>query len=291
MSKYSEFVKAYMAKHKMNWACAVCEIKKGNLYKKGKIKDTSRRKNFDTPNKNEEEESDPEMDMPLDELVAKDLTSANKRAKDLTSADKRVLPAPPVRIPHLGTLGSLPIELGMMIQDFIRPTEEMLTERRRKIEKDILDYANGEAKKYRKFKAIKISVFELHPRFTTGWSYGETGDAGGLLPDYLEYVKSELDRYDAVFKKHFLEIEERLHTEIPASVLEPSTRDMRLPYDDIRYRKGRKAEPVMQDIIKRFRKWLEKSVREAQLLKRSIKKIPRDLESKVDSILEEEEEE
>jgi hypothetical protein len=252
MSKYSEFVKAHMAKHKMTWSCAVCEIKKENLYKKGKAPEKKARKPV--------EEYDPEMDMPLDELVA----------KDITSADKRVLPAPPVRIPHIGTLGSMPVELSRLIQDFVRPTEEMMNERPKKITKDMIDYAGREFKKYRKFKAIYNSVFELPPQFTEL----DLGVVGGN-PDYLGYVKSELARYSLIFKEHIIDIEIKAHMVTPLSWSEPSVEDMR---------KAKFRTSIGKEEVKSFRRWLEKSVREAQLLKRSIRGFPKGLEARRDKV-------
>jgi len=322
MSKYSEFVKAHMAKHKMTWSCAVCEIKKDNLYKKGKAPEKKAPEekapekkiiNISKKRKTKPVEDDeippgirtgtgfsdglPNNDYRVKQWK-KEVSFGHTTSMEHTSVDKKVLPAPPVRIPHIGTLGALPIELGSMIQDFIRPTEEMLTvERKRKLEQDILDYVSGEAKKYFKFKMIYKSIFELHPRYTSEWAFGKdetfiSGEevGGGHIPDYLESVKKEMNKYDAVFKKHIREIKKKLHTKIPKKALEPSNYDMSpVRYNDTRYRDRLLLRSTVQDIIKSFEKWLEKSVSKAQLLERSIEKIPQDLESKVDLLLEKEE--
>ena len=43
MTKYSDFVKSYMAKHGKTWNCAVCEIKKSGAYEKFKKGDTDKK--------------------------------------------------------------------------------------------------------------------------------------------------------------------------------------------------------------------------------------------------------
>jgi hypothetical protein len=279
MSRYSEFVKAHMAKHKMTWSCAVCEIKKENLYKKKAPEKKAKKRNVDTPNKNVE---DDEMDMPLSELI-----KPKKKAKkiiveddeippgirtgmgfsdglpnnfgDMTSADKKVLPAPPVRIPSINTLGAMPIELSAMIQDFIRPTEKMMTERadgkRKKETHDIEYYADREAKNYREFKALKQGFQELT---RDEWEYAKT--------KYKE-VEKEFDRYDKIFRQHFEEMGRKLNVHVPRDVLKPTRDDMigkRFVF------RGR--DSTKNDMEKDLKKWLSKTIMEAQRLKRNIKK-------------------
>lgn len=133
MTKYSDFVKRYMKENGKNWNCAVCDIKKGDLYndfKKGE---------------NKQIKSDMEMmgaedrDAPA---LAKKIIIKKKRLRIVGQKKVKTLepsPIPPPMAlepadPNTRTnmaLGSMPELLGAMIQDFARPTEDTIIRRRK----------------------------------------------------------------------------------------------------------------------------------------------------------------
>ena len=288
MSKYSEFVKAHMAKHKMTWSCAVCEIKKDNLYKKGKApekKAPAKKKGYIGMNREPVEDdvippgirsgtgfSDglPNNDYGVKQYK-KEISFGHTTSMEHTSVDKKVLPAPPVRMPSLGTLGSLPIELGSMIQDFIRPTEQMLKDiadakekekrdklnkQKKKLKADIEYYAEREAEKYREFQGIY-----------RGFKDVDREDREQAPEEYAETL-AEFKRYDGIFKEHFEDMEEFLNVEVPkyGDMFKPTY------FQTERYRfHGRDDSKEAKK--KDFRIWMSKMIKKAQQIKRSIKEI------------------
>ena len=290
MSRYSEFVKAHMAKHKMTWSCAVCEIKKENLYKKGKApeKKAPEKKiiNISKKRKTKPVEDDeippgirtgtgfsdglPNNDYRVKQQV-KEVSFGHTTSMEHTSVDRKVLPAPPVRIPHIGTLGTLPIELGSMIQDFIRPTEQMLKDiadakekekrdklnkQKKKLKADIEYYAEREAEKYREFQGIY-----------RGFKDVDREDREQAPEEYAETL-AEFKRYDGIFKEHFEDMEEFLNVEVPkyGDMFKPTF------FQTERYRfNGRDSSKEGKKLY--FRIWMSKMIKKAQELKRSIKEI------------------
>ncbi len=282
MSKYSEFVKAHMAKHKMTWSCAVCEIKKDNLYKKGKApekKAPKKKKGYIGMNREPVEDDEIPPGIRTGTGFSDGLPNNDYRVKqqvkevsaDYTSADKRVLPAPPVRIPHIGTLGALPIELGSMIQDFIRPTEQMLKDiadakekekmkklnkQKKKLKADIEYYAEREAEKYRQFQGIY-----------RGFKDVDREDREQAPEEYAETL-AEFERYDGIFRQHFEDMEEFLNIEVPTygDVFKPT-----FFQTEIYNFSGRDSSKEGKKLY--FRIWMSKMIKKAQEIKRSIKKI------------------
>ena len=285
MSKYSEFVKAHMAKHKMTWSCAVCEIKKENLYKKKAPEKKAPEKKIINISKKRKTKPVEDDEIPpgirTGTGFSDGLPNNDYRVKQLvkevsfghtTSADKRILPAPPVRIPSIGTLGALPIELGSMIQDFIRPTEQMLTEiadakekekmkklnkQKKKLIFDIEYYAEREAVKYRQFRGL----YE-------GFKDVDREDREQAPKEYAEVAK-EFERYDKIFRQHFDDMEQFLNIEVPRDSLKPKPVDV--PLESRYVFRGRDSSKEGRK--KDFKIWLSKSIKKAQELKRSIKEI------------------
>jgi len=107
MTKYSDFVKSYMAKHGKTWNCAVCEIKKSGAYEKHKKGGTEKKEV--APSRN--------VSIPIPLSV------------EQASQVKTIAPSP---IPAAAALVEKPVIrksaplvmpeiLGQMIQDFARP--------------------------------------------------------------------------------------------------------------------------------------------------------------------------
>ena len=139
MTKYSDFVKSYMAKHGKTWNCAVCEIKKSGAYEKFKKGDTDKKE--DAPVKYVPVKY---VRKPLPFTVgdiARRVYEAEQRDL-LASQVKTIAPSP---IPAAAPLVEKPVIrqptaplvmpeiLGKMIQDFARPTEDTLIKKRQEI--------------------------------------------------------------------------------------------------------------------------------------------------------------
>ena len=118
MSKYSDFVKSYMAKHGKTWNCAVCEIKKSGAYETYK-KGGTEKKTVSASRK---------VSMPVQPNV------------EQASQVKTIAPSP---IPAAAPLVEKPVIrqsrplvmpelLGAMIQDFARPSQTYFTEKQRR---------------------------------------------------------------------------------------------------------------------------------------------------------------
>jgi hypothetical protein len=137
MTRYSDFVKRYMKQSGKNWNCAVCDIKKGDLYndfKKGEDKQIK---------------SDNEMmggeDMDAPAKIKKKVIRKKKLVRVVEQLGVNTLepsPIPPPMAlepadPNTRTnmaLGEMPELLGAMIQDFARPTKDTLKRRRQELQ-------------------------------------------------------------------------------------------------------------------------------------------------------------
>ena len=110
MTKYSDFVKSYMAKHGKTWNCAVCEIKKSGAYEKFKKGDTD--KKTVTPARN----------------IGNPIPFSVEQASQVKTIAPSPIPAaaPLAEKPAIRQSAPLvmPEILGTMIQDFIRPQKE-----------------------------------------------------------------------------------------------------------------------------------------------------------------------
>jgi len=135
MTKYSDFVKSYMAKHGKTWSCAVCEIKKSGAYEKYKKGDTEKKEV--APAKY--------VRKPLPFSVGDIARRAHEaQQRDLIASQvKTIAPSPiPVAAPLVERPAIrqptaplvMPEILGKMIQDFARPTEDTLIRRREELQ-------------------------------------------------------------------------------------------------------------------------------------------------------------
>lgn len=135
MTKYSDFVKSYMAKHGKTWSCAVCEIKKSGAYEKYKKGDTEKKEV--APAKY--------VRKPLPFSVGDIARRAHEaQQRDLIASQvKTIAPSPiPVAAPLVERPAIrqptaplvMPEALGKMIQDFARPTEDTLIRRREELQ-------------------------------------------------------------------------------------------------------------------------------------------------------------
>ena len=133
MTKYSDFVKRYMKENGKNWNCAVCDIKKGDLYndfKKGENKQIK----SDMEMMGAEDRDAP---APAKKIIIKKKRLRIVGQKKVKTLEPSPIP-PPMALepadPNTRTnmaLGSMPELLGAMIQDFARPTEDTIIRRRK----------------------------------------------------------------------------------------------------------------------------------------------------------------
>ena len=121
MTKYSDFVKRYMKESGKSWNCAVCDIKKGGLYKDFK-KGESKQIKSDMEMMGAED-----MDAPAKRLFIKKKRLRVAGQKQVKTLDPSPIPPPMALEPADSrtrtnmALGSMPELLGAMIQDFARP--------------------------------------------------------------------------------------------------------------------------------------------------------------------------
>jgi hypothetical protein len=125
MTRYSDFVKRYMKQSGKSWNCAVCDIKKGDLYKGFK--------------KGEDKQIRSDMEMMGGEdrdapAPAPKIIKVKRGRRPVLPGQKKVKTLEPSPIPppmalepaNLNTktampLGVMPEDIGKMIQDFARP--------------------------------------------------------------------------------------------------------------------------------------------------------------------------
>ena len=134
MTRYSDFVKRYMKQTGKNWNCAVCDIKKGDLYKGFK--------------KGEDSQIKSDMDMMGGEdrdapkiikikIKRRPVVSGQVQGETLQPSPipppMSLEPANPNTKTDI-TLGEMPELLGKMIQDFARPTEDTLVIKRQELQ-------------------------------------------------------------------------------------------------------------------------------------------------------------
>ena len=109
MSKYSDFVKSYMAKHGKTWNCAVCEIKKSGAYETYKKGGTEKKTVSASIN----------VSIPVPFNVEQ-ASQVKTIAPSPIPAAAPLVEKPAIRQPTATLV--MPDDIGMMIQDFIRPT-------------------------------------------------------------------------------------------------------------------------------------------------------------------------
>jgi hypothetical protein len=123
MTRYSDFVKRYMKQTGKSWNCAVCDIKKGDLYK-GFKKDEDKQIRSDMEMMGGED-----RDAPAPVKKKRKLRIVGQ--KKVKTLEPSPIP-PPMALepanPNTRTampLGVMPEILGQMIQDFIRPESKI----------------------------------------------------------------------------------------------------------------------------------------------------------------------
>jgi len=121
MTKYSDFVKSYMAKHGKTWNCAVCEIKKSGAYEKHKKGGTEKKEV--APSRN--------VSIPIP-LSVEQASQVKTIAPSPIPAAAALVEKPAIRQPTAPLV--MPELLGAMIQDFARPTEDTLIRRREELQ-------------------------------------------------------------------------------------------------------------------------------------------------------------
>ena len=133
MTRYSDFVKQYMKESGKNWNCAVCDIKKGDLYKDFK-KGENKQIKSDMEMMGAEDRDAP---APAKKIIIKKKRLRVVGQKKVKTIEPSPIP-PPMALepadPNTRTnmaLGSMPELLGAMIQDFARPTEDTIIRRRK----------------------------------------------------------------------------------------------------------------------------------------------------------------
>ena len=121
MTKYSDFVKSYMAKHGKTWNCAVCEIKKSGAYEKHKKGGTEKKKV--SPSRN--------VSIPIP-LSVEQASQVKTISPSPIPAAAPLVEKPAIRQPTAPLV--MPELLGAMIQDFARPTEDTIIRRRQELQ-------------------------------------------------------------------------------------------------------------------------------------------------------------
>jgi len=135
MTKYSDFVKSYMAKHGKTWNCAVCEIKKSGAYEKFKKGDTDKKEV--APVKKYVRKPLPftvgDIARRAYEAEQRDLMASKVKtiAPSPIPAAAPLVEKPAIRQPTAPLV--MPEILGKMIQDFARPTEDTLIKKRQEL--------------------------------------------------------------------------------------------------------------------------------------------------------------
>ena len=128
MTNYSDFVKRYMKESGKSWNCAVCDIKKGGLYKDFKQGESKQIKS------DMEMMGAEDMDAPAKRLFIKKKRLRVAGQKQVKTLDPSPIPPPMALEPADSrtrtnmALGSMPELLGAMIQDFARPSQAYLAE-------------------------------------------------------------------------------------------------------------------------------------------------------------------
>ena len=167
MTNYSDFVKRYMKESGKNWNCAVCDIKKGGLYKDFKQGESKQIKG------DMEMMGAEDMDAPAKRLFIKRKrlrVAGQKKVKTLVPSP---IPPPMALEPADSStrinmaLGSMPELLGAMIQDFARPRAP-------------------EGEKAGRLKAIIMYGYALLER---RFIYGKQSDKVKFSPEQLKIVK------------------------------------------------------------------------------------------------------
>jgi len=190
MTRYSDFVKRYMKKTGKSWNCAVCDIKKGDLYKGFKKDEDSQIK------------SDMDMMGGEDRDAPKIIKIKIKRrpvvSGQVQSETLQPSPIPPPMSlepanPNTKTempLGAMPEIIGKMIQDFARPTEDTLIRKRQELPL--------------KRNALLALLYAIRGRtnFTETESFYEIGWVDGQRENIKEKkLKAYLKKIDALIKK------------------------------------------------------------------------------------------
>lgn len=121
MSKYSDFVKSYMAKHGKTWNCAVCEIKKSGAYETYKKGGTEKKTVSASIN----------VSIPVPFNVEQ-ASQVKTIAPSPIPAAAPLVEKPAIRQPTAPLV--MPEIIGKMIQDFARPTEDTLIRRRQELQ-------------------------------------------------------------------------------------------------------------------------------------------------------------
>jgi hypothetical protein len=192
MTKYSDFVKSYMAKHGKTWNCAVCEIKKSGAYEKFKKGDTDKKEV--APVKKYVRKPLPftvgDIARRAYEAEQRDLMASKVKtiAPSPIPAAAPLVEKPAIRQPTAPLV--MPEILGKMIQDFVRPTEDTLIKKRQELPL--------------KRNALLALLYAIRGRtnFTETESFYEIGWVDGQRENIKEKkLKAYLKKIDALIKK------------------------------------------------------------------------------------------